>query len=509
LKNKINSSGRNSEKIFSMVGFNTNNFSNLSLKGSFIKTVNLKLDKTLAIKKFDVNGEGSLAYLTTDLKEKINNRLLKEKIEKIHLKNLNFNLDYKKQKIDKFSIFGQIKTNEEFHNFTYNKKNKINKLNVVFTGKHPIKIPLINYSLNPDDLKSSSLSCEFFIGKKDNLFFNKIYFLSDQDLFQIENLKLSKDYYLLDFDKIYVKTELNGEFNNDFIIENKKKIKIKGTNFDAKLLAKELSKANKSNFLKNISKNVEIDFDRVSTNTEFPLEKFRLIGFINKGNFEKLSGKSEFTNDRYLDVSLKKDKNSNREILEIYSDIARPIVNSYKFFDGLRGGNLLYVSKFDDKNSSAVLTVDNFKLIKAPAFAKLLSLADLQGLTDALKGEGITFDTLIIKYETGPTTMNIREIFMIGPSISILMDGYVERGSGLISLRGTLVPAKTLNILVSKIPVIGDILIGKKAGEGLFGLSFKIKGLPDDLKTTVNPVKTLTPRFITRTLENIKKRNSK
>ncbi|MBO6485212.1 MAG: hypothetical protein HVK36_00485 [Pelagibacteraceae bacterium] len=509
LKNKINSSGPNSKKIFSMIGFNTNNFLNLSLKGSFTKTFNLRLDKTLAIKKFDVNGTGSLTHLTTDLKKKINNRLLKEKIEKIHLKDLNFNLDYKNQEIDKFSISGQIKTNEEFHNFTYNKKNKINKLNVIFTGKHPIKIPLINYSSNSNDLKSSSLSCEFFIEKKDNLFFNKIYFSSDQDLFQIENLKLSKDYYLLDFDKIYVKTKLNTEFNNNFTIENKKKIKIKGTNFDAKLLAKELSKANKINFLKNISKNVEIDFDRVLTNTEFPLEKFRLIGFINKGNFEKLSVKSEFTNGKYLDVSLKKEKNSNRKILEIYSDIARPIVNSYKFFDGLRDGNLLYVSKFDDKNSSAVLTVDNFKLIKAPAFAKLLSLADLQGLTDTLKGEGITFDTLIIKYETDPTTMNIKEIFMIGPSISILMDGYVERGSGLISLRGTLVPAKTLNTLVSKIPVVGDILIGKKAGEGLFGLSFKIKGLPDNLKTTVNPVKTLTPRFITRALENIKKRNSK
>ncbi len=89
--------------------------------------------------------------------------------------------------------------------------------------------------------------------------------------------------------------------------------------------------------------------------------------------------------------------------MEIYSDIARPVVNGYKFFDGLRNGNLFYVSKFDDKSSSAVLTVDNFKLTKAPAFAKLLSLADLQGLADTLKGEGITFDTLIIKYETDPT----------------------------------------------------------------------------------------------------------
>ena len=95
---------------------------------------------------------------------------------------------------------------------------------------------------------------------------------------------------------------------------------------------------------------------------------------------------------------------------------------------------------------------------------------------------------------------------MIGPSISILIDGYVEKKSGLVSLRGTLVPAKTLNNLISKIPVVGDILIGKKVGEGVFGISFKVKGLPNDLKTTVNPIKTLTPRFITRALENSKRK---
>ena len=53
--------------------------------------------------------------------------------------------------------------------------------------------------------------------------------------------------------------------------------------------------------------------------------------------------------------------------------------------------------------------------------------------------------------------------------------------------------------------MIGDLLVGKKTGEGVFGVSFKIKGLPKNLKTTVNPVKTLTPRFITRTLEKLKK----
>jgi len=57
------------------------------------------------------------------------------------------------------------------------------------------------------------------------------------------------------------------------------------------------------------------------------------------------------------------------------------------------------------------------------------------------------------------------------------------------------------------LPIIGKILVGSKTGEGVFGVSFKIKGLPKQLKTTVNPIKTLTPRFITRTLEKIKKSN--
>ena len=202
-------------------------------------------------------------------------------------------------------------------------------------------------------------------------------------------------------------------------------------------------------------------------------------------------------------------KNTNSKILEVYSDIASPLLSDFKFFQGLEGGDLNFLSTFNNESSSSNLLINNFKLNEAPALAKILSLADLKGLTDTLKGEGISFDTLSAKYNTNSSIMKIDEIFMIGPSISILIVGYVEKKSGLISLRGTLVPAKTLNSLIAKIPVVGDILVGKKIGEGVFGISFKVKGLPDDLKTTVNPIKTLTPRFITRALENVKKKESK
>ena len=68
-----------------------------------------------------------------------------------------------------------------------------------------------------------------------------------------------------------------------------------------------------------------------------------------------------------------------------------------------------------------------------------------------------------------------------------------------------MVPAKTLNIMISKIPVLGNIIIPKEVGEGLFGISFKMKGSPGKIKTTINPIKTLTPRFIQKILDRSKK----
>jgi len=135
---------------------------------------------------------------------------------------------------------------------------------------------------------------------------------------------------------------------------------------------------------------------------------------------------------------------------------------------------------------------------------KLLSLADLGGLADLAEGEGLSFDVLEIKMEKNKNILKLTEILALGPSVSVLMEGYQDQ-SGLTSLRGTLIPAKTLNKMISKIPLLGKIIIPKEVGEGLFGISFKMKGPPGRIKTTINPIKTLTPRFIQKILDRNKK----
>ena len=99
--------------------------------------------------------------------------------------------------------------------------------------------------------------------------------------------------------------------------------------------------------------------------------------------------------------------------------------------------------------------------------------------------------------------LKLNEILALGPSMSVLIEGYQDN-TGLTSLKGTLVPAKTLNKMISKIPVIGNIVIPKEVGEGLFGISFKMKGPKGNIKTTINPIRTLTPRFIQKIVDKNK-----
>jgi len=236
---------------------------------------------------------------------------------------------------------------------------------------------------------------------------------------------------------------------------------------------------NDEDYLSNVRGEIEIRNNKIFNS--------KIDAKLNKKRKFKLS---ILTNDN-------KRKITNLEIVR-----PEPFIKNFKFIKGFKEGRLVYESsEFEGKTSSNIKIFD-FKVQEVPVLAKLLTLASLQGIADLLTGEGIRFTDFEIDYETLGNTTNIKEIYAIGPAISLMMEGYIVKDN-LISLKGTLVPATTVNKTISKIPMLGEILVGKKIGEGIFGVSFKIKGPPKKLKTTVNPIKTLTPRFITRTLEKI------
>ena len=88
--------------------------------------------------------------------------------------------------------------------------------------------------------------------------------------------------------------------------------------------------------------------------------------------------------------------------------------------------NYYFYSIIDENSSISKLKIENFKVINAPGMVKLLSLADLGGLADLAKGEGLSFDILEINMKNSKGLMKFDEIYADGSSMSVLMDGYQE-----------------------------------------------------------------------------------
>jgi hypothetical protein len=459
-------------------------------------------------------------FTETKIKSNINLNKSKYKLDSLILKNFfnNYNgfVELENHIIDLelnkkgFSIKGKgkfiidkksdkIDYNVSFNNGNYNFKSAIQ------LKKNPLKLEILNYEKGEGD--NSILNIEGSYNKNKSTNFKNILFEESKNKFLIKNLNLSNNFKIKDV----------GHLELDFINENKKLSKItlkkNKTNYEinaktfdgSTLLDKMLTNDNKngiSNYLYNFSSVLKINIDQLYTDNVFYLNSFRGNMKFEKNNIVNLNLEGNFNNNKKLTFIIKTSKNDEK-ITTIFSEYAKPLAKKYTFIKGFDNGVLDFYSIKKNNTSKSQLRIYDFKLKEVPVLTKILTLASLQGIADLLTGEGIRFNEFEMNFNNKDTLMTIDEIYAIGPAISILMSGYIENKK-LVSLRGTLVPATTLNKVIGSLPLIGNILVGKKTGEGVFGVSFKIKGPPKDLKTTVNPIKTLTPRFITRTLEKFK-----
>ena len=456
----------------------------------------INFDKTYKVTDYNYSLSGNLKKSEFELAKSIENDFFTEKIKKIYLSNIKFQSIFTPNNT-KLSGDGEYSFNNlEFLkiNFENNLRNSEIDLKLNFDFKNNLKIDFFNYEKPNNSLGNFSIN---FNKQKDLIKINELNFNEKNNFIKLKNISF-KNNKLLSFEELSVKTN-----NNNFLIKKGKKIVIKGSKFDATNLARYINRRSKENIFQKISSDIEIDFKNIKVPMSEKLKNFKLLGEISNGRFVKISSKGDFGGENFLDISMKQDKNSNKKYLEIYSDLTRPLLTEFSFFKGLSGGNLLLSSAIDGPITTSKIKIENFKVINAPGMIQLLSLADLGGLADLAKGEGLSFDSLEIDIENNKGYLKINEILALGPSLSVLMEGYQDK-EGLTSLRGTLVPAKTLNKMISKIPVLGDIVIPKEIGEGLFGISFKMKGPKDEMKTSINPIRTLTPRFIQKIIDKKK-----
>ena len=487
-----NFKGKNIEEIkFS----SENNFSFILNKKFKIKDFNLK-------SKIDLN---KLVYKNNLLAVK---NFLPSLNEFIELKNHKISAEYKKDNLDIIGE-GKIIIEDDIDTLNYSiKRNKLNKYNFstnININNNPLSIDFLQYEKKENSDSELKIIGIYTNDKKIKI--NSILFNENENKFLMKDLYLNDKSKILDIGIVELKYVNTNKINNLINLKkDKENYTVKGKIFDlTNIIYKILNNDDESSpsTFDNLNTNIDIKIDKVYLDSTTFVNNFNGYIDIQNNKINKLDLKSIFPNKEKLNLTINKN-DKDEKITTLFSGHPKSLVKNYKFIKGFDEGILDFYSVEKNGISNSLLTINNFKIKEVPVFAKLLSLASLQGIADVLTGEGLRFTDFEMRYSNKKGLMTIEEMYAIGPAVSILMEGYIETKK-LISLRGTMVPATTINKTIASIPLIGDILVGKKVGEGVFGVSYKIKGPPKDLKTTVNPIKTLTPRFITRTLEKIKK----
>jgi hypothetical protein len=181
-------------------------------------------------------------------------------------------------------------------------------------------------------------------------------------------------------------------------------------------------------------------------------------------------------------------------------------------YDNARGGSMyldFLMPKSDPAKVNAEegpvtgqLRADNFRVVKAPVLANLLTLGSLQGLGDVLNDKGIAFTRLDVPFTLQGGQLHIERARAVGPALALIATGdYGIEKKGL-KFKGTIVPSYTINSVLGVIPILGDLLIGRK-GEGVFAFTYKVSGDLEKPRVSVNLLSALAPGFLRRIVEGL------
>lgn len=192
---------------------------------------------------------------------------------------------------------------------------------------------------------------------------------------------------------------------------------------------------------------------------------------------------------------------ADRRSLKMTSGDAGQVLKSFDIYDNVVHGRLQVDAAYDDAKPSQPLSgqisVSDFQLVRAPALARLLTVASLTGIVDVLQGSGIPFSSLESPFTLADGVLTLRDVRASGTSLGITAKGQVDLDNDVLALEGTIVPIYTLNSVLGRLPVLGDLFTTEKGG-GVFAMNYSMNGPSKDPSVTVNPLSALTPGMLRR-----------
>jgi uncharacterized protein YhdP len=208
---------------------------------------------------------------------------------------------------------------------------------------------------------------------------------------------------------------------------------------------------------------------------------------------------ARFVNGRQL--NLRADSTAGPRALTFQSDDLGSTLSLLDVSDNIVGGRVTVTGEVSDAAGKRIVRGhvegEDYSVIRAPAFAQILSLASLSGVGSMLSGSGIPFTTLRGDFAYNGNRVVVENLLAYGGAIGVTANGVVQLSQDRLDLQGTIVPAYALNSILGNIPLVGSWLLGGE-GQGIFAANYRATGSTADPRVSVNPLSALTPGFLRR-----------
>ncbi|MBN9412688.1 MAG: AsmA-like C-terminal domain-containing protein [Candidatus Paracaedimonas acanthamoebae] len=227
---------------------------------------------------------------------------------------------------------------------------------------------------------------------------------------------------------------------------------------------------------------------------------------FSKGVLSDLDFKAELSKknpDTTVEVHLSSNDPHTRKI-KLKTAYGGKFLKAVGIYENIYGGNLSILATHDDRmpqdpwQGKVMLT--DFSLKKAPIMGKLLTLAFPTGVVDLFSEKGLPFHHFRSKFNATTSKVVFTKGRANGTSIGLTFAGTVDLQKKKLQLYGSVIPAYYLNTILSKVPLIGELVSGGKH-EGLFSVAYTISGDSEKPEITVNPVSIFTPGFVRKIFE--------
>ena len=171
--------------------------------------------------------------------------------------------------------------------------------------------------------------------------------------------------------------------------------------------------------------------------------------------------------------------------------------------DFVTGGDLKVsgVLREGDEASNLMITIRDTRLKQAPLLTQILSLASLRGLSDVMSGDGVLFTNVTVPLRIDENGYYLEGVKASGPAMGLTANGYIKDSGSVIALDGVLVPSFGVNSALGGIPIVGDLFVSRE-GEGVFAITYTVRGSLEEARISVNPLSGLLPGVLRRIFEN-------